>query len=218
MAYDWSELDISKITSLYLYGTETPPSNLLDDALIRPDQPSRIEVNMASFMESGPGRFALGSESALVQAFFETFSGHDLKAFPWIEAGREYTKQEIAGLLIANGIPSLVNSKGEPYYGIDIHQANLDDGAGDYVTRTYVWNSGGFKISDQSRFAIDPDGYLHIKNFSVAPRGGEYQENFDFSGGGLIAKITNQRGRSELKNLITLTHFNMQVIAEQRGF
>ena len=75
MAYEWNELGINEITNLYLYGQTTTPSDLTSSSLIRPGTPANavippIEVNIASYMESGPGRFAYGSKSSLVQAFF----------------------------------------------------------------------------------------------------------------------------------------------------
>lgn len=73
MRYDWTQLSEKEITNLYLYGTLTTPTDLTNDALIRPaGAPPPIEVNMASFMATGPGRFALGSQSALVETFFST--------------------------------------------------------------------------------------------------------------------------------------------------
>lgn len=71
MAYDWSQLTENEITNLYLYGSPTTPTDRINDALIRPASvETTIQVNMASYMATGPGRFALGSESPLVQAFF----------------------------------------------------------------------------------------------------------------------------------------------------
>ena len=69
MAYDWRQLGVQEITNLYLYGQVNTPNDLASDAWIRPDSPKAIEVNMATFMATGPGRFALGPASDLVSAF-----------------------------------------------------------------------------------------------------------------------------------------------------
>lgn len=78
MAYDWTQLGINEITNFYLYGWPSNPRNLTTDALIRssdsgiegdPRYGADIDVNMASFMETEPGRFALGSESNLIKFF-----------------------------------------------------------------------------------------------------------------------------------------------------
>ncbi|MBW7900131.1 MAG: hypothetical protein H3C26_01520 [Rhodocyclaceae bacterium] len=179
MAYDWTQIGVKEITNLYLYGTIDTPADLISDDRIRPDgDGAKIEVNMASFMESGPGRFALGSQSALVEAFF-SFSDDS-----WVEAGKEYTKNEMFQALTSRGVPVDGN------YGIDIKQSLLNDSSGGYWERSYIWNSGSFKLSDSARFVVDADGKRHIKNYAIVPRP-DVQENFDFTGDGLLAGIVN---------------------------
>jgi hypothetical protein len=82
MTYDWTQLTEKEITNLYLYGMPTTPSDLTNEPLIRPkDAPgggsprygADIVVNTFTFMTTGPGRFALGSQSAMVETFFSTF-------------------------------------------------------------------------------------------------------------------------------------------------
>ena len=36
MAYDWTQLTKEKITSYFLYGTDTPPADLTSESRIRP--------------------------------------------------------------------------------------------------------------------------------------------------------------------------------------
>lgn len=66
--------DLEKITNLFLYGQETTPTDLIDDELIRPSDPLTLppefHVNLQDFMDTGAGRFAIGAQFELVQAFF----------------------------------------------------------------------------------------------------------------------------------------------------
>lgn len=67
---NWSDLTIDKITSLYPYGQENPPTNLFDR--IRPSDATApvIQMDAASFMQNGPGTYALPAFSNFVQWFF----------------------------------------------------------------------------------------------------------------------------------------------------
>lgn len=177
MVYEWNQVGIEEITNLYLYGAVLTPTNLADDDLIRDSNVAVvIQVDIDSFMESGPGRFALGSQSALVEEFFSEFT--DLS---WLESNREYTKEELFAGLVARGADF-------SYYGIDVRHVLLADMSNDYWLRSYIWNSQSFKLSDDVRFVIDSDGARIIKNYSVIPKGGD---NFDFVGGGYLADIGN---------------------------
>jgi hypothetical protein len=52
----------SLVTRYYLFGSNTVPSNLLDESLIRSaNTQSYVEVDLATYMQSGPGRFARAS-------------------------------------------------------------------------------------------------------------------------------------------------------------
>ena len=69
-----------EVTSQYLYGSATPPSNLLDDSLIRPPLApntfgATIPVDVVWYMQSSGGRFALGPLSDVVKYFFEPPQG-----------------------------------------------------------------------------------------------------------------------------------------------
>ena len=76
MAYDWTQLTNELITNLFLYGQTTTPNDLVSESVIRPldttdtyENNLHIQLEMASYMTTGPGRFALGALSPLVQAF-----------------------------------------------------------------------------------------------------------------------------------------------------
>ena len=173
MAYDWNEISIEKMICQYLYGKMSAPSDFLDNSIIRPSDPefvSIVKVNMYSFMESGPGRFAFGAESKLVETFFN--SATDLS---WMEPGGSYTKAEV---LLQLGLTANDDR-------IIVRQSELSDGRDDYMQRSFIWNSGLFKVADDVIFHMGADGALSIQNYSVRP----YDDNFDFNGGGLLAEI-----------------------------
>lgn len=65
----------------------------------------------------------------------------------------------------------------------------------DYAERTYVFNSGRFKISDNAQFIIHPDRTREIQNFSIVPR---EDDNFDFEGGGITADVGNDIWEPEI--------------------
>lgn len=65
-------MDGKEITNLFLYGTLTKPTDLTDEALIREaSQTTSVLLDAYSFMETGPGRFANGSQAAVVSRFMD---------------------------------------------------------------------------------------------------------------------------------------------------
>jgi hypothetical protein len=169
-----ANLTAAEITNLYLYGTKSTPSNLVDDKLIRPATlpvPTAVEVDKNDFMKS-VGRFAVGAQFELVKKFFDP-GFFD----PTIPTGT-YTKQQLAAKF---GISN---------FGWDMGHTDYQDNVDDYAERVYIWNSQSFQISDNAVFIVEPDGKRRIENFSIEPRK-DVQENFDFVGGGIIAAIGN---------------------------
>lgn len=72
MIYSWKDLTVEKITNLFLYGVDEVPADLGDDKFIRSaNKGVEIEVDVKSFMYTGPGRFARGSQSEMVSRFFD---------------------------------------------------------------------------------------------------------------------------------------------------
>jgi Ca2+-binding RTX toxin-like protein len=165
-----------EVTNLYLYGQSTTPSDLSDDSLIRPDPVSPnpvLNVNVQDYMQTGGGRFAIGSQFEIIQKFFDPglFT-------PDVPAGRTYTKQQIAAIF------------GVGNFGWDMQQLNFQDGTDDYAERTYVFNTQSFKISDDAIFVVQPNGTRRILNFAIEPRD-DIQDNFDFTGGGFLTNLGN---------------------------
>jgi len=73
--YTYAELTPEVVTNLYLYGSDTKPTNLLSDSLARKADTSdgealvKVNVDMSTVMGAGHGRFAYGSNSPLVENF-----------------------------------------------------------------------------------------------------------------------------------------------------
>lgn len=66
-----TQLIAKDITNLYLYGQQSTPKNLVASSLIRPENVvTEVDVDVNDFMETGAGRFAVGSQFELVQRFF----------------------------------------------------------------------------------------------------------------------------------------------------
>ncbi|MEZ5678970.1 MAG: calcium-binding protein [Nitrosomonas sp.] len=204
MAYNWDEIGITEITNFYLYDDIVVPEDKTNDSIIRkiPERDENgeflkdennkdithgatITIDMASFIETGPGRFALGSKSPLVEAFFTTDDSNLL----WMEVDKTYSKAEV----IANlGLDA--NSD-----RFSIQQSLLADAtSGDYWLRSYVWNSGLFKVGDDKNpdengvvnditFSVDAFGNRVIHNYVIRA----FDENFDFDGGGSLAEWGN---------------------------
>lgn len=170
----YTQLTSEIITSWFLYGKETPPTDLIDESIVRPeDAVSEISVSTNEYMENGAGRFARPSMSPLTKKFF-SYVGE----IPGVTPGVEYTKAEMASLLNLDSI------------WFSYNQYEYDDGLNDYASRTYIWNTSAFKLSDDVRFVVDPiTGERYIKNASVVPYSNF--ENFDFVSSDPIASLSN---------------------------
>ena len=151
------------VTKLYLYGTGDVPQDLTDPDLIRAANAHSAEdlvVNVQAYMTTGAGRFANPASFDLVNLFF---------ADTGLEVGRVYTKEQLA------------NRYGLTYCGNILSQWNNTDSGSDYATRTYIFNTGEFKIKDGAAFTVDAGKNHVIDNFAIEPVG--YTDNFDFTGG-----------------------------------
>ncbi len=180
MALSWSQITNELITNWFLYGQATKPADLVSDQWIRPaDKPGdgdniKLILDMASFMSSGPGRFAFGSNSALVKAFME---GEPIAG---LVAGMEYTQDEIYNKFIGSGYnPGVDSTKPDRTTQFSMKQMYYSDGSPDFGMRTYIYNTQAFVISKDARFVVDANGTRHIKNYAIYA----LQDNFDFTGG-----------------------------------
>src|SRR6478672_7236910 len=128
-------LTAAEVTNWYLYGQATTPTDLTSDSIIRPQiaPQDRIQLpqDVASYLSTGAGRFAVGSRFDLVDKFFtkNIFGSYSNDLAPG-----EYTKAQLADIF---GLG--------PFYGLKFAQYEVDDGAGDLGERTYIWNNVAFK-------------------------------------------------------------------------
>jgi hypothetical protein len=183
VTYKWDQISIADITSLYLYGSLTKPTNLLTDTLIRPKViknssdtyifadgttlPS-ITLDTVSFMSSGPGYYAKASGSALVQQFF-----NNTTLFKATGVRQEFTLTTVKNML---GLSDLQSN-------ISLQQYAYDPASADFLQRSYIYNTSGFTISEKYlpstkllKFIIEANGTKHIQNMQILP----LTDNFDF--------------------------------------
>lgn len=159
--YKYSQIGIKEMTNLYLFGQITTPLNLKDSALIRPHTArTTISMDAVSFMDTGAGRFALASNSPIVNKFMSS-------AFvdPTIIPGERkvYNLDELANL---SGTKAAFSFQAYDY----------SDNVNDFSERVHVWSTESFTISRDAKFVIEGDGTRHIENLAVLP----FDENFDF--------------------------------------
>lgn len=171
--------DYASIISQYLYGSTSAPANFFSSALIRDAGPTILEVSRSEYFTTGPGRFAQGAMSSLVDQFFRP-GEHELNGgpLPTLTPG-EYSKSDLAGIY------------GNGAFGISFQQYNYADSVDDYAVRTFLWNSTAIELSDNPdlKFVVEADGTRYIKNYSLDIRS-DAPENFDFVSGDPIAGIT----------------------------
>ncbi len=161
------------VTNRYLYGKDEPPSNFLDPSIINITARDPINVDVNDYLLNGPGRFVTAKSFDFIENFFSSES---------ILPGT-YTKADIFKLLGIENSKNYVDFN-NVFYGLD------DE---DYASRTYIWGTVAFAISDESIFIVNEDGSKHINNFSIVPLQnvtGNYKENFDFEGG-TVTEIGN---------------------------
>ncbi|WP_411850172.1 putative Ig domain-containing protein [Stenotrophomonas sp. LGBM10] len=168
----YTHISKEAMTNLFLYGTDDPPADRTDPALIRAEGPGvTIEVDVIHYMTQGAGRFATAPKFQLVNDFFAPPEG---SATSGLAPGR-YTKAQIAALL---GLTS---------YGLTLRQSFYDDGKDNYVERSYIWATTDFKIAEDAVFVVGPNGERSIEGFAIEPRDGD---NFDFEGG-MVSELAN---------------------------
>jgi hypothetical protein len=176
-----------EVTNKYLYGKETTPDDLVDEALIRPEEPVEYRVNINEYI-AGPGRFVTPGAFTIVERFFDPWFYADSAALEQKEADADgrirYTKEE---LYAAFAIPEKDSRR-----WVSLQQWAYDDGRDDWMERAYIWNTTAFKIIDEARFVIEPDGNRYVENYGIREYvNAENLENFDLVGGDFAAKFFN---------------------------
>ena len=191
---------LESITSLYLYGSETPPDNLASDSIIRPplkeEELEKINVDLKEFME-GPGRFVTPGDFSFIKYFFnpdyDEITDSDLDPYYYIsgkiEPGR-YTKKQIFDIFNITSLKEKIESQIAGLY---------DDGKDDLIERAYIWNTMAFQINDDAVFVVNKDGTRTIENFAIIPyrNGTKPHDNFDFEGG-FFSNLVNSYLKSQI--------------------
>ena len=167
----WNEF--SKIISLYLYGTETPPSNYEDRLLSDGQSRPTAVVDAFSYMQEGSGRYAYASNAQVVQDFFD-----ESKTFP---VG-EWNKDQMQEIL---GYPSVDHQFDDWHFAIT--QSEIGSDSSDYGIRSLIYNSTRFFLSEEATFVVNEDGSKYIKNMAIYPEG----DDFNFIGGSWGAYLGN---------------------------
>ena len=126
-------------------------------------------------METGAGRFAVGSQFELVQRFF---------VLPVQVPPGTYTKLQLAEDIFG------LSTFDDRSIAWNIQQFNYDDSANDYLDRVWVYNSMAFQISNDAVFIVEENGEKRIENFAVHPRV-DIQENFNFETNNLPTALAN---------------------------
>ena len=151
----WTDLSIEVMTSLYLYGTLTPPP--LEER-IRSEGTITVRLDARSFFDTGPGRLALPSLSSAVKGLFEG-NGKSAAVPPG-----SYTVSELKSLY------GYVDDD----FRITLYQSSIDINSSDWMLRSYVYNSEGFRITDDTIFHFGSEP--NVSNLTVRA----FFDNFDF--------------------------------------
>ena len=173
-----------QVTSLYLYGTPTPPS---DKQRLENLESPIIQVDVNEYMDKGPGRFASPADIELVNKFMYGFANvYNTEVIP---PGR-YTKSEILKMKDFQNFEGNITK---------VMQTVHDDGKDNFLERAYIWNTTAFMVDKRAIFVIEHNGNRYIENFALVPYVSPgKQENFDFLGGDIASDIVNPH----LKSLI----------------
>ena len=181
---DWKNLTNEVMTSFYLYGTPTPPGDL-NDRVRDPHRNVAVVIDAASFMSSGPGRYANPSQVAFVKMLFGPPEVLSTWVRKWdIDTTKTWTVGEIKAIILRKG-----GTLGD-FFTHSLQQYRLDASSSDYAQRTYIYNSEKFDLSDSTKVNFNtasPTGTPYMEDVSFVPQ----NDNFDFSGGGQITQAGN---------------------------
>lgn len=173
--HDWTQLTNEVMTSLYLYGTLTPPANL-NDRVGDSNRKVSVTLDAANFMSKGPGRYANPSQVPFVKTLFGDKAGLIAWMRKWgITDSQPWTVGELEEKIGKDNI------KG--FFKHTLYQYQLDSGVSDYAERTYIYNSEKFDLSPNTVVVFNtskPNASPELRNISFIPE----DDNFDFAGGG----------------------------------
>lgn len=169
---------VEQITSLYLYGSTSTPSDLSSESLIRPaGVKTQWTVDVNEYMDIGAGRMAYASAFTFIQEFFDKGK---LPASESLAPGR-YTKRQI---LEKFGYIDAATGHGLKDASYSFNQINYVDDIDDLVARTYIWGTTAFSVAEDAVFVVGANGERSVENFAIVPHP-KIQEDFDFVGGAI---------------------------------
>ena len=90
---------VEEIVSCYLFDTDTPPSDLRNEALIRAAgiDGTAVEVDIDEFMSTGGGRFVGAERFRLVRMFLAGEDDKYLGSGNFLQAGRQRGQSLLLG-------------------------------------------------------------------------------------------------------------------------
>jgi hypothetical protein len=162
----------AEVTSLFLFGTASPPQDKADPAFMQNPGSQTIQINRTDFMSSGPGRFGGPAQIEVVQKFF---------------AGNlDFLFDNGVTHISLSQIQTLTNTAYEK--AASIQQVLYQDGVNDLAERAYIYNNMKYTIVGDPVFVVKPDGSHEILNIATAP----FDDNFDFVGGSPLSNLANE--------------------------
>ncbi len=171
----WTQLTNEAMTSLYLYGTLTPPVDL-NNRTADPNRTVSVTLDAVDFMSAGPGRYANPSQVPFIKTLF----GDKAALVAWMQKWgitdeHPWTVGELEDKI------GKENLKG--FFKHTLYQYKLDVNSSDYAARTYIYNSENFDLSRDTAVSFntsEPNTPPQLFNVAFVPEA----DNFDFEGGG----------------------------------
>ncbi len=191
----YSDITNRTITNLFLYGQIVPPAyaDRLQPSIL-PEPVIEMDLDLdPTYFTDGPGKFAYAARNGLVKSLF---TGGDV--FGRLPYGQFYTVADLK----AHGVT-------DTDLRFAFRQVQTKIGEDDYTSRTYIYNSQAYQLSDDVVFYSDKDK-SYVLNLAVKPR----NEDFDFVTGD---PITTSIEQVLLQNMIDPYSIHKKVLMEYAG-
>lgn len=180
----WEKFTPAAATSLYLYGTLTPPDDL-NERVKDAERQVTVTLDTSGVMSStGPGRYANLSEIPFVKMLYGDISVlKKYMADRGLVDDHPYTIGELKKNAVKLGL------KLGDHFNHVLQQLRLDPTSADYAARTYIYNSQIFSLSDSTVVVFNTSKNINpvLQNVSIVPQ----PEDFDFVGGGFFTNLGN---------------------------
>ena len=121
---------VHEVTSMFLFGTTTPPTNFFDSDLTKSRNQSRLSIDTDAFLdaETGAGRFVVASNSTMIERFFETAAAS-------YAASLFNEHNDAQSGIVSMNKNQLKEIYGPDYFGVLVDNKDVYDGLNDYATR-----------------------------------------------------------------------------------